>query len=158
MPIGVRRAAPGGLVDLRRVAGQSVQGRVLATVGSGFGSVLTPPSAPCADYLVCECIPGAPNEAAETDPAVVPADAPGTGCNKYVYYVCNSPGDPWVALPDAKPECIMAARRSAASPKTPSPLSLAAVAAVLQLVCVRVVAARGTEHAVCTQHQEALHG
>eukprot|EP01051_Picozoa_sp_SAG22_P024581 SAG22_NODE_6880_length_799_cov_1.838571_1_plen_228_part_10 len=65
-----------------------------------------------ADYLVCECLGGPEEEPAEgePDPMVVPADAAGTGCNKFTYYVCNAPGQPWTKLPAAAPAAIMAAR------------------------------------------------
>ncbi|KAK7901489.1 hypothetical protein WMY93_018258 [Mugilogobius chulae] len=32
-------------------------------------------------------------------PPVVPIEAPGTGTNKYAYYVCKEPGFPWTKLP-----------------------------------------------------------
>lgn len=44
-------------------------------------------------------------------PPVVPKEAYGVGSNKYVYYVCNSPGKPWVRLPLVTPQQIFASRR-----------------------------------------------
>lgn len=44
-------------------------------------------------------------------PPVVPKEATGTGANKFVYYVCNEPGLPWVKLPSVTPAQITAARQ-----------------------------------------------
>ncbi|XP_055083454.1 radial spoke head protein 4 homolog A [Periophthalmus magnuspinnatus] len=43
-------------------------------------------------------------------PPVVPIEAPGTGTNKYVYYVCKEPGFPWTRLPAVTPAQICTAR------------------------------------------------
>lgn len=40
----------------------------------------------------------------------MPKEATGTGANKFVYYVCNEPGLPWVKLPSVSPAQITAAR------------------------------------------------
>lgn len=37
-------------------------------------------------------------------------EARGSGVNKFVYWVCNSPNSKWVQLPDLKPSDIMNAR------------------------------------------------
>ncbi|XP_010083665.1 PREDICTED: radial spoke head protein 4 homolog A, partial [Pterocles gutturalis] len=44
-------------------------------------------------------------------PPVVPKEANGTGANKYVYFVCNEPGKPWVKLPPVTPAQIVCARK-----------------------------------------------
>lgn len=44
-------------------------------------------------------------------PLVVPKEATGSGANKFVYYVCNEPGLPWVKLPSVSPAQITAARQ-----------------------------------------------
>ncbi|XP_030582776.1 radial spoke head protein 4 homolog A isoform X2 [Archocentrus centrarchus] len=44
-------------------------------------------------------------------PPVVPKEDTGTGANKFVYYVCNEPGLPWVKLPSVSPAQITAARQ-----------------------------------------------
>uniref|UniRef100_A0A8C6WP51 Radial spoke head component 4A n=1 Tax=Neogobius melanostomus TaxID=47308 RepID=A0A8C6WP51_9GOBI len=44
-------------------------------------------------------------------PPVVPMEAPGTGTNKYVYYVCSEPGLPWTKLPAVTPAQINTARQ-----------------------------------------------
>ena len=69
-----------------------------------------------ADYLVAEVVPGAAGEPAELSEedvkaGVVPADAPGVGCNKFEYYVSNQAGASWTKLPDVTPAQIMAARQ-----------------------------------------------
>lgn len=59
------------------------------------------------------------NEDNETDlplstykpPPVVPMEAPGTGTNKCVYYVCKEPGFPWTKLPALSPAQITTARQ-----------------------------------------------
>ncbi|XP_069025302.1 radial spoke head protein 4 homolog A isoform X1 [Embiotoca jacksoni] len=43
-------------------------------------------------------------------PPVVPMEAPGTGANKFSYYVCKEPGLPWVKLPHVTPAQITMAR------------------------------------------------
>uniref|UniRef100_UPI0037E71F8C radial spoke head protein 6 homolog A n=1 Tax=Semicossyphus pulcher TaxID=241346 RepID=UPI0037E71F8C len=44
-------------------------------------------------------------------PPVVPKEAIGTGSNKFVYYVSNAPGLPWVKLPSVSPAQITVARK-----------------------------------------------
>ncbi|KFQ36139.1 Radial spoke head protein 4 A, partial [Mesitornis unicolor] len=44
-------------------------------------------------------------------PPVIPKERNGTGANKYVYFVCNEPGEPWVKLPPVTPEQIVCARK-----------------------------------------------
>ncbi|KFU93765.1 Radial spoke head protein 4 A, partial [Chaetura pelagica] len=44
-------------------------------------------------------------------PPVIPKEENGTGTNKYVYFVCNEPGKPWVKLPPVTPAQIVCARR-----------------------------------------------
>ncbi|XP_028259928.1 radial spoke head protein 4 homolog A isoform X2 [Parambassis ranga] len=44
-------------------------------------------------------------------PPAVPKEAIGVGTNKFVYYVCNEPGLPWVKLPSVNPAQITAARQ-----------------------------------------------
>jgi len=44
-------------------------------------------------------------------PAQPPKEAPGTGANKYVYYVCNAPGKPWSRLPLVTPHQISVSRK-----------------------------------------------
>ncbi|XP_051802912.1 radial spoke head protein 6 homolog A isoform X2 [Acanthochromis polyacanthus] len=44
-------------------------------------------------------------------PPVVPKEIIGTGVNKFVYYVCNEPGLPWVKLPSVSPAQIVVARQ-----------------------------------------------
>uniref|UniRef100_A0A1I8HMT7 HECT domain-containing protein n=3 Tax=Macrostomum lignano TaxID=282301 RepID=A0A1I8HMT7_9PLAT len=41
----------------------------------------------------------------------VPKEEPGTGANKYAYFVCNEPGKAWIRLPNATPAQIHVARR-----------------------------------------------
>jgi radial spoke head protein 4A len=67
------------------------------------------------DYLICEAIPAEYGEAAELTEeevaaGVIPADAPGVGCNKFVYFVCSRPGSSWTKLPNVLPAQIMGAR------------------------------------------------
>ncbi|CAH1637934.1 unnamed protein product [Spodoptera littoralis] len=45
-------------------------------------------------------------------PAPIPVERPGQGINKKVYWVCNRPGEPWICLPDIKPEHVRVARLS----------------------------------------------
>ncbi|NWY58836.1 RSH4A protein, partial [Chionis minor] len=44
-------------------------------------------------------------------PPVIPKEENGTGVNKYVYFVCNEPGKPWVKLPPVTPAQIVCARK-----------------------------------------------
>ncbi|XP_051473803.1 radial spoke head protein 4 homolog A-like [Apus apus] len=44
-------------------------------------------------------------------PPIIPKEENGTGANKYVYFVCNEPGKPWVKLPPVTPAQIVCARR-----------------------------------------------
>ncbi|NXA77001.1 RSH4A protein, partial [Thryothorus ludovicianus] len=44
-------------------------------------------------------------------PPEIPKEANGTGTNKYVYFVCNEPGRPWVKLPPVTPAQIVCARK-----------------------------------------------
>ncbi|XP_054151557.1 radial spoke head protein 4 homolog A-like [Melozone crissalis] len=44
-------------------------------------------------------------------PPEIPKEANGTGTNKYVYFVCNEPGKPWVKLPSVTPAQIVCARQ-----------------------------------------------
>lgn len=44
-------------------------------------------------------------------PPVIPKEENGTGANKYVYFVCNEPGEPWVKLPPVTPAQIVCARK-----------------------------------------------
>ncbi|NXF65755.1 RSH4A protein, partial [Ciccaba nigrolineata] len=44
-------------------------------------------------------------------PPVIPEEENGTGANKYVYFVCNEPGKPWVKLPPVTPAQIVCARK-----------------------------------------------
>ncbi|KAF7227638.1 radial spoke head protein 6 homolog A isoform X1 [Nothobranchius furzeri] len=46
-----------------------------------------------------------------TRPPVAPKEAAGTGANKFVYYVCNKPGQAWVRLPSVSPAQIAVARQ-----------------------------------------------
>ncbi|NWV20181.1 RSH4A protein, partial [Origma solitaria] len=44
-------------------------------------------------------------------PPEIPKEENGTGANKYVYFVCNEPGKPWVKLPPVTPAQIVCARK-----------------------------------------------
>ncbi|XP_069711674.1 radial spoke head protein 4 homolog A-like [Phaenicophaeus curvirostris] len=44
-------------------------------------------------------------------PPLIPKEENGTGANKYVYFVCNEPGKPWVKLPPVTPAQIVCARK-----------------------------------------------
>ncbi|XP_004630339.1 radial spoke head protein 4 homolog A [Octodon degus] len=44
-------------------------------------------------------------------PQAVPKEETRTGTNKYVYFVCNEPGRPWVKLPSVTPAQIVTARK-----------------------------------------------
>ncbi|XP_072929487.1 radial spoke head protein 6 homolog A [Epargyreus clarus] len=43
-------------------------------------------------------------------PVQIPVERPGQGVNKKVFWVCNSPGDQWICLPDVTPDQIRVAR------------------------------------------------
>nr|XP_010963768.1 PREDICTED: radial spoke head protein 4 homolog A isoform X2 [Camelus bactrianus] len=44
-------------------------------------------------------------------PQAIPKEESRTGANKYVYFVCNEPGRPWVKLPAVTPAQIVIARK-----------------------------------------------
>ncbi|NWV14174.1 RSH4A protein, partial [Ptilonorhynchus violaceus] len=44
-------------------------------------------------------------------PPDIPREENGTGTNKYIYFVCNEPGKPWVKLPPVTPAQIVCARK-----------------------------------------------
>ncbi|KAM6181815.1 radial spoke head protein 4 homolog A [Erethizon dorsatum] len=44
-------------------------------------------------------------------PQAIPKEESRTGANKYVYFVCNEPGRPWVKLPPVTPAQIVTARK-----------------------------------------------
>ncbi|XP_053078319.1 radial spoke head protein 4 homolog A isoform X2 [Acinonyx jubatus] len=44
-------------------------------------------------------------------PQAIPKEENRTGANKYVYFVCNEPGRPWVKLPSVMPAQIVTARK-----------------------------------------------
>ncbi|NXC29786.1 RSH4A protein, partial [Campylorhamphus procurvoides] len=44
-------------------------------------------------------------------PPEIPKEENGTGANKYIYFVCNEPGKPWVKLPPVTPAQIVCARK-----------------------------------------------
>lgn len=44
-------------------------------------------------------------------PPAIPKEENRTGTNKYVYFVCNEPGRPWVKLPSVMPAQIVIARK-----------------------------------------------
>ncbi|XP_040821409.1 radial spoke head protein 4 homolog A [Ochotona curzoniae] len=44
-------------------------------------------------------------------PPAIPKEENRTGANKYVYFVCNEPGRPWVKLPSVTPAQIVVARK-----------------------------------------------
>ncbi|XP_009907158.2 radial spoke head protein 4 homolog A [Dryobates pubescens] len=52
-----------------------------------------------------------PPESTYKPPPVIPKEENGTGTNKYVYFVCNEPGTPWVKLPPVTPAQIICARK-----------------------------------------------
>ncbi|NXF96809.1 RSH4A protein, partial [Eubucco bourcierii] len=52
-----------------------------------------------------------PPESTYRPPPVTPKEENGTGANKYVYFVCNEPGTPWVKLPPVTPAQIVCARK-----------------------------------------------
>ncbi|NWZ34524.1 RSH4A protein, partial [Brachypodius atriceps] len=52
-----------------------------------------------------------PPQSTYKPPPVIPKEANGTGTNKYVYFVCNEPGKPWVKLPPVTPAQIVCARK-----------------------------------------------
>eukprot|EP00038_Savillea_parva_P007408 m.169946 g.169946 ORF g.169946 m.169946 type:complete len:502 (+) comp13172_c0_seq1:58-1563(+) len=43
-------------------------------------------------------------------PRPLPIEEYGTGVNKYAYFVCSAPGEPWTALPNATPSAIAGSR------------------------------------------------
>ncbi|NXI49979.1 RSH4A protein, partial [Chloroceryle aenea] len=52
-----------------------------------------------------------PPESTYKPPPAIPREENGTGANKYVYFVCNEPGKPWVKLPPVTPAQIVCARK-----------------------------------------------
>ncbi|NXG47203.1 RSH4A protein, partial [Psilopogon haemacephalus] len=52
-----------------------------------------------------------PLESTYKPPPVIPKEEDGSGANKYVYFVCNEPGTPWVKLPPVTPAQIVCARK-----------------------------------------------
>jgi len=44
-------------------------------------------------------------------PREIPSEPHGIGTNQYTYFVTNSPGLPWIKLPDVKPAMINHARK-----------------------------------------------
>ncbi|NWW89033.1 RSH4A protein, partial [Rhynochetos jubatus] len=44
-------------------------------------------------------------------PPIIPKEENGTGANKFVYFVCNEPGKPWMKLPPVTPAQIVCARK-----------------------------------------------
>ncbi|NXX17334.1 RSH4A protein, partial [Podargus strigoides] len=52
-----------------------------------------------------------PPKSTYKSPPVIPKEENGTGTNKYVYFVCNEPGKPWVKLPPVTPAQIVCARK-----------------------------------------------
>ncbi|KAG8510945.1 Radial spoke head protein 4A [Galemys pyrenaicus] len=44
-------------------------------------------------------------------PQAIPKEESRTGTNKYVYFVCNEPGRPWIKLPSVTPAQIVIARK-----------------------------------------------
>ncbi|KYO37951.1 radial spoke head protein 6 homolog A [Alligator mississippiensis] len=44
-------------------------------------------------------------------PAATPKEENRTGANKFIYFVCNEPGKPWMKLPPVTPAQIVAARK-----------------------------------------------
>lgn len=57
-----------------------------------------------------ETLPPLPNIQYEQPPEP-PSEPSGVGVNKKVYYVCTELGEPWIQLPDLKPEQIRTARQ-----------------------------------------------
>jgi radial spoke head protein 4A len=47
----------------------------------------------------------------QKSPIEIPSEPHGSGTNQYTYFVTNSPGLPWVKLPDVKPTMIDHARK-----------------------------------------------
>lgn len=41
----------------------------------------------------------------------IPMESFGTGTNRYIYFVCNCPGLPWIKLPHVSPKMIDEARK-----------------------------------------------
>ncbi|NXJ09276.1 RSH4A protein, partial [Odontophorus gujanensis] len=54
---------------------------------------------------------GEPLKSTYKPPPVIPKEENGTGANKYIYFVCNEPGKPWVKLPPVTPAQIVCARK-----------------------------------------------
>uniref|UniRef100_A0A8C4W531 Radial spoke head component 4A n=1 Tax=Gopherus evgoodei TaxID=1825980 RepID=A0A8C4W531_9SAUR len=52
-----------------------------------------------------------PPKSTYKSPPVVPKEENRTGTNKFIYFVCNEPGKPWVKLPPVTPVQIVAARK-----------------------------------------------
>ncbi|XP_032650149.1 radial spoke head protein 6 homolog A-like [Chelonoidis abingdonii] len=52
-----------------------------------------------------------PPKSTYKSPPVVPKEENRTGTNKFIYFVCNEPGKPWVKLPPVTPAQIVAARK-----------------------------------------------
>lgn len=52
-----------------------------------------------------------PPKSSYKPPPVIPKEENGTGANKYIYFVCNEPGKPWVKLPPVTPAQIVCARK-----------------------------------------------
>ncbi|NWI98854.1 RSH4A protein, partial [Crypturellus undulatus] len=52
-----------------------------------------------------------PPQSTYKPPPVIPKEDTGTGTNKYIYFVCNEPGKPWVKLPPVTPAQIVCARK-----------------------------------------------
>ncbi|XP_025934180.1 radial spoke head protein 6 homolog A-like [Apteryx rowi] len=52
-----------------------------------------------------------PPQSTYKPPPVIPKEDNGTGTNKYIYFVCNEPGKPWVKLPPVTPAQIVCARK-----------------------------------------------
>lgn len=49
--------------------------------------------------------------AVQRDSLEIPSEPHGVGTNQYTYFVTNSPGLPWIKLPDVKPATIDHARK-----------------------------------------------
>lgn len=62
------------------------------------------------DYYVAEGVVEAAEAEDGGEAAGEPAEARGTGVNKYAYFVTNSPNQDWTLLPDLKPSDIINAR------------------------------------------------
>lgn len=69
-----------------------------------------------ADYYVAQGTyvePPAPEDGAEEAPPPpgAPVEEAGTGCNAFVYFVCNDPAGEWTALPDVTPQQIVSSAK-----------------------------------------------